>query len=207
MAEFIRGLFRKRPKKSLEEQMAELLDPSIKEEIEKASKEADEIVEAYGLEERPYKPLGIDNYVYKPETWDTRVILNVPEEIFPKLLAQKGISYIYEKGYQGEGPGDVKLWFVTDNKLRVATEAFDEGSFAKNIVWPSYQAQNVELAQSIGDRKTSPKEMERLSREMGFEVYDHITMGWVNRIRLLPPEEAEKYKRLFVKFRLGNQEE
>jgi hypothetical protein len=138
---------------------------------------------------------------------ETRAIIRVPQGIFPQLVREKRIAYVYQQHYSNDnsgGYGPSLFWFITKNKLRVLTETgFTDGGFMENVLYPSCMAQKGEVSYTIGDRKTSFEEIERINKEKGFMVFDPVTGAWVNRIKLLSPKEAKRFKGGLVAFQMG----
>ncbi len=172
-------------------------------EIAQAFQEAKDISEKYNLSEE-VEPWGIYNTIeILPEVFQRRtdsagVILRVSNILFPQLIAEKNAEYIFERTDPTDNTGGYdlrKVWFNTENKLRVLTETYPiDGGFMENIVYPSYLAQLNELSETIGDKEITLEETRRISRKKGFSVFDPVVNSWVSKIKLLSPQEAERFK-------------
>lgn len=186
------------------------------EETEVALNEARSIMEEYNLPQKAHFGIDIDTDSleilsdYQQETSrNTRVILRVPREVFPKLVAEMQVAYVYEWPYSNDnsgGYGDRLVWFVTENKLRVLTETGPiDGGFMENVLYPSYMAQLSEVRGAIGNRETSFEEVRRINREKGFSVHDPLVglgSAQVRRIKLLSPEKAKRFKDSLIAFKI-----
>jgi len=176
-------------------------------EIDKALQDGNELAKEYDLKTTPYSLMKFSaEESYEKE--DSVAIINVPYDIFPQLVNDKKVSYVYTAGYPNDdsaGYGPQMVWFNTNSKLRVFTEFPSPlgTKFMEDILRPSYQAQTAQLAEIIGNRNISFEEWDRLSKEKGFSIHDYhlgvIGGQKVARVKLLPPEEAEKFKgKLFI---------
>jgi len=181
-------------------------------EIAEAIHEGKELMVDYGLITTIYSEKGnfskySDRIAKERNTLvvDPRATIDVPESVFPQLIADKKIPYVYEEmelHNNSNGSGDKNVWFITKENLRVRTTMKKENPFYHNVIFPSFVSQRLKHMETIRGRETTPEELDGLDRTEHFTALDASTLKEVRKMKILTSDQADKLKNCFPIFRI-----
>ena len=167
-------------------------------EFDRAFDEGKELIIRYDLKTALCRTTDNSKYIndireLKILVEDPRVVMDVPNDIFPKIVSDKKIPYVCEE--IGDH-ADKTVWATTENKLRIRTAMGKGNPFYGNIIFPSYVAQLIRQVDFLAGQETTPEEIMGLDKKAGFTTLDMSTTNLhrVKKITLLSPSEADNFK-------------
>jgi len=129
---------------------------------------------------------------------DPRMIMDVSNEAFGKIVSDKEIPYVCQETENHNHPDrstETTVFATTENNLRIRTRMEKKNAFYREVIYPSLVAQRTRQVDLLGGRETDPAEINELDRKAGYAAVD-ISTNYpvaVRKINLLSRSEAQKF--------------